>query len=253
MLDNILQKSLETLFKLTFKTEDEEAQKYINGLYIFLDVLLKYLNVNGKANLIENSNLGRTMQELSKGTMSRERLNIIARLAADDHIIMKFLKSNDEIYFEVKNKLIKKSDLMIEYSNFFVGDSYDVLFTNNSKVSISNYSMFNSFLSKFDGYSFNEYCLSIVNRVPTFNAYDEANYVFDFILNNIESISAEYLDKILDRHKRNRQFRERDRAKEDLKRVKKYLVERTQINEQFTNESLVNIKKLIEDEEVSMD
>ena len=110
MLDNILQKSVETLFKLAFKTEDKEAQKYIYGLYIYLDVLLKHLNVSGKANLIENSNLGRTMQELSKVSMSEERLNIIARLANDDHIVMKHLKLNSEIYAEVKNRIIKKSD-----------------------------------------------------------------------------------------------------------------------------------------------
>ncbi len=213
MLEQSISKTINTLFKLMFISNDEEAGKHLNGMFVLLDSILWYSNSNALFNQLDFSkveNLIVTRLDLEK--LSINQLHFLTSLGCDYPIVRTMYSRKEGVISFIREQLLKKPVRLISYYDYFTTEELNELFINNKikNISDADYSgLYNLYVNnlKMDK---NIFFPMIFRTIDTFNAYSKADVVTKIFMDNFENITEVCLTEVLEIYNSNPQCYRRE-------------------------------------------
>lgn len=227
MTDVSLRKSYKTFLKLLFNSDDEECIKNILGLYAFIFSMTTYLIEQGHINLLREPAI---LDEFSKIKVEELESNpirsdILVAMVLKYPIIMEIIRENEEVFEYLKNPVLTPTGLT-EYRAFYPQDlrSEYGFFKDTPSLHKNKYikEIFETVKSCED-FNLAEFAMIMVNAVPTYLGYDDADCYMSFLKIHVEEFNASDLQEIMDIYNKNDQCYNRGRHTADMEIIEPYL------------------------------
>lgn len=216
-------KSLRTLIRLLFITEDEDAVKNARGLYMVLSCLIEYIDNKGFGVICAQDEkikdlISRIESDKYKHNSVREEalfsILCTSRWFCDEY------RKNSEFHSVVDKYLV--TERMFERYFFRIYPNqgkWQYYLDNVDRFPCANQQSRFNFLKddpKFSDVLFIGY---EVNKVPTWTGYDDAETFMNFFLLNIKDFSDEAIEKVIEIYNSNNQFYSRRNGQAGIKQL----------------------------------
>lgn len=228
MTDGSINKSFKTFAKLLFKSEDEECEKNASGLYIFLYSLIKYIIGEGYMDVFEDSNVVSLLSNISIESLGNNdlRRNALISLMLKFPIIMDIVRSNDKLFDYISNRVLNKSYGLKHYKLFYPRSLYsacDYFYKNIDDYRAIDTEDIYSAIKDSDDFDIDLFYETMVNKIPSFTGFSEADGYMDSLKKNIKKISNDSIERIMDIYNKNDQCYKRNRHNLDMEDLKDYI------------------------------
>ena len=229
MTDVSLRKSYKTFLKLLFNSDDEECIKNILGLYAFIFSMTTYLIEQGRINLLREPAI---LDEFSKIKVEElesnpVRIDILVAMVLKYSIIMEIIRENEEVFEYLKARILIPTGL-VAYRAFYPHDprSEYGFFKDTSSLHKNKYikEIFES-VKLCEDFNLVEFAKIMVNAVPTYLGYDDADCYMSFLKIHVAEFNALDLQEIMDIYYKNDQCYNRGRHTADMEIIEPYLAE----------------------------
>lgn len=225
MTQTSLLKSLRTILRLLFVSEDEEAVKYSRGLYIILRSMLHYIDAQGLGSVCENDD--KVLDVLMKVDEDSLNLNPIRKdalyitLCSSRWLCDSFRKN--ELFKGVVDQYIFKRNVFEKHFKIL----YPELHADRWNYYKENYNRFPckfqksrfDYLKDAEGFSDVVFIECEIDKVPTYYGFDDADSFMGFLDESIESISDDAIKLIIEKYNSNNQFYDRRSSKAGVKLI----------------------------------
>lgn len=231
MNEQSFENSLRTFIKLLFVSTAEESAKYSGGLYIFTDSLINYMLKNGFSDIFYKAKISKTINEIDLEDFTQDKnKSRYLKLLMNRHYQFRDLiyNKNIDIYNYILDQITRSSNSFLEFKNIFniKEKSLFSLFKENiNKVSIDSFTGIYNGLEKEEDFDKDEMLIMLFKKVPTYNAFYEADRAFSLLLDQVSYLKIETIKKLLTIYCNNRQFTNRNAHFPDIKRFIKTLDE----------------------------
>lgn len=215
MTQTSLIKSLRTLMRLLFVSDDEDAVKNSRGLYIVFRCLIQYIDNAGLGAICAQDDkiqdlLGRFDNDVLQLNSIREDALFII-LCTSRWFCDEFKKNS--LFQAVVDKYLVLGDLFERYFSWIYPDRVEARWQyyldNIDRFSCEYQQSRLDFLKDAPGFSDVVFIEHESNKVPSWTGFDDADVFMSFFSKNIETFSNEAIEKVISAYNSNNQFHSR--------------------------------------------
>lgn len=224
-----LKKSYKTFLKFLYNTDDEECIRNILGVYAFLFSMTSYLIEEGRIDLLREQAILDEFSKISVDELKNNsvRAEILVSMVLKYSIIMEIIRENEEVFEYLKARILIPTGL-VAYRAFYPHDprSEYGFFKDTSSLHKNKYikEIFES-VKLCEDFNLVEFAKIMVNAVPTYLGYDDADCYMSFLKIHVAEFNALDLQEIMDIYYKNDQCYNRGRHTADMEIIEPYLAE----------------------------
>lgn len=208
MMDISISKTIKTLFKLLFITNNDDSNKYLDGIFILLDSLLWYLQKNGKFVTIDFSKVkSYIIDRIEFEQLNNKKKEYLISFGNDYIEIAKIYEKKEGLINLIKQSVKSKAHTLLLYYNYFSEGELNELFINRKIGNVSNmdyYYLF-EFYAKEKRISYDDFFITCFKMIGTFNSFSTADVVSTIFINNLDSVTENAVKNILNIYNNNKQ------------------------------------------------
>jgi len=239
-----IKKSYKTFIKLLFVSEHENSEKNACGLYAFAYSLTDHIIKEGYFQIFSDQDIiaqfARINPDILRNSSLRRKafLSIITSFS----VVMDIVRGNDSL-FEYACEYVLSNPRNLGAYRVFYPRSEKTVYT----FFIENVALHQPFyidviypiVKECADFSLSDYIFKMVNKIPRFNGFSDADSFMCFFIAHMAEISIDVIEDVMKIYRGNPQCINRGRHSTDLEEVKKHLSDRKSlINE---NTELIEI------------
>ncbi len=225
-----VKKSYKTFIRLLFVSDSEDCTNNVNGLYAFAFSITDYIIKNGYTAMLNDDSILAIFSKINVDTLkdSRPRANAFISLLTSYPVIMDIVRDNEEVFGYISNRVLTQPVGLKYYKVFYPRSektTYEY-FEGQSALHIPYYiETIYKVIKSCDTFNMEEYLRLMINAVPSFNGFSDADRYMDFLEEHLSEISIDTIKEILEVYNKNLQCTKRDRSSDDVAIIKKYIEE----------------------------
>ena len=228
MTDDSLKKSYKTFLKLLFLVDNEDCKRNIYGLYAFSYSLTDYLISNSKFSIfneIVKDIISKIEIDKLKGNDIKQR--ILFQLVKKFPRFLDTIQDYDKLFKYITETIfLNPRDFKKYYNSFYARTEKTIFsyFKENTYLHIteSTTDFYNAVCVSPD-FSLIEFLLLMMEAVPDYLGFREADCFMDCLLDNLNNLTLEDLNKLKAIYCNNNQLYGRGRNKTDKEKINAYI------------------------------
>lgn len=226
-----LKKSYKTFVRLLLVSDDPNAEKNILGLYVFVYSLTNYIIRNGYERLFAEADVQAVFGKITIDSikLNTSRIDALVSLMIKFSIVLESVSTNAKQVFDYISELTLSNPLHFHlYRTFFPRSGEDALayFNKTDKLKQARYAnTIYDVIKDCDGFDINKYMLEMVQRIPNYMGYDDADLFMNYFITNLRKLDSDTIKEVMKIYGRNSQCTNRGRHSVDISTVEKYLSE----------------------------
>ncbi len=213
MIDQSINKTIDTLFKLIFVSQDEEANRHINGMYVFLDSLFWYCERNNKFNQVNFSKIENIIvYKMEYDAFSDIKTQFLVSLGHNYQAIKSCYSKRDGLIDYIKKLIPERARRVMHYYNYFSTQELIDLYIDRKIHSISDmdYDELYKFYVINLKMNSNDFFKVAFKTIGVYNSFSTADVVTGLFMKHFDEISQECFKEVLDTYNLNSQCYRRD-------------------------------------------
>lgn len=225
-----LKKSYKTFIRLLFVSDSEECKKNVYGLYAFAFTMTDYALKNGYTSLFTEDTILDVFSKIEVDVLkdNSARVNALIAIMTTYPAVMDVVRDNEDIFEYVSKQVLTKPRGLHLYRSFYPREQITVygFFKAHSSVHEPSYTetLF-GILKDCDDFDFAEFVKIMINAVPSFNGYSDADCFMSFFKKHLSDLTIDDIEAVLKIYRRNGQCTNRARNESDMAEIEKYLSE----------------------------
>ena len=139
---------------------------------------------------------------------------------------MDIVRSNDKLFDYISNRVLNKSYGLKHYKLFYPRSLYsacDYFYKNIDDYRAIDTEDIYSAIKDSDDFDIDLFYETMVNKIPSFTGFSEADGYMDSLKKNIKKISNDSIERIMDIYNKNDQCYKRNRHNLDMEDLKDYI------------------------------
>lgn len=224
-------KSYKTFIRLLFVSDNEDCRKNAHGLYAFSYALTKYAIEKGYTQIFSESGVVKLFSRIMVDSLKEytPRRNALGSLITKFPILMDLLGSNAPVFDYMANCALTNPSGLRLYKCFYPREEKTVyqFFLENQDIQKAAYTeqLYQSLRSEAD-FNTAQFMKIMIERIPRYYGFDEANSFMDSFKNHLEELSVEDIEIIMDTYRKNDQCVNRGKHSTDVAEINRYIEER---------------------------
>lgn len=217
--------------RLLLVSDDSNAEKNILGLYAFSYSLTDYIIKNGYVRLFSEADVQAVFGKITIDSikLNTSRIDALVSLMINFSIVLESVSTNAKQVFDYISELTLSNPLHLHlYRTFFPRSSEDTLayFNKTDKLKQARYAnTIYDVIKDCDGFDINKYMVEMVQRIPNYMGYDDADLFMNCFITNLSKLDSDTIKEVMKIYGRNSQCTNRGRHSVDISTVEKYLSE----------------------------
>lgn len=225
MTQTSLIKSLKTLLRLLFLSDDQDAIKNSRGIFIVLKCLMKYIDNAGLGSeCVQNDGIQEQLGRVEKDTLDLNTVRkdaLFILLCSSRWFCDEFRKNS--LFSEIVAHYFVLGDLFERYYSWIYPDKneekWKYYIENVDRFPCENQQSRYSFLKNEVDFNDAIFIENEINKVPTWIGFDDADTFMNFFSPNIESFSNSALEKVISVYNSNNQLHGRRYGQAGIKLI----------------------------------
>ena len=230
-----LKVSYKTFTRLLYVSNDSECIKNIKGLYVFTYALTDYLLNQGLTSILKSHDIIKNYERIDVEDLANnaDRRNAIISVCLNYPCVLDSIRGIKPLFNKLSEIVLLKPHGLKYYKLFypreektlfgFYLEKYD---GGNKNVSVYDIEVLYQLLKDSEDFSIEAYLLNMVDKVPSFNGFGDADMFMAFLKQHKELLTEELFKKIKPSFSRNRQFYARDSYKSEIKELEDFFSEK---------------------------
>ena len=228
MTSDSLKKTYKTFIRLLFISEDKDALKNLNGLYIFTFLITNYLINHGMTALLFDNSIGEQFQKITVTTLevSQERIIMLSKLVLNYSTLMELLFKNEDVFKKVSEHILSNPKNLKYYRSLYprskeTGYYYFKITDELHKTELID-DIYNS-ISECEDFNLFDYTKIMFQTIPIFSGFNKADKFMTFFINHLDEYNLDEIHSIIDDYNKNDQCTNRNRHEHDIKKINEYM------------------------------
>ena len=223
-------KSYKTFIRLLFVSDNEDCRKNAHGLYAFSYAITKYAIEKGYTQIFSESGVVKLFSRIMVDSLKEytPRRNALGSLITKFPILMDLLGSNAPVFDYMANCALTNPSGLRLYKCFYPREEKTVyqFFLENQDIQKAAYTeqLYQSLRSEAD-FNTAQFMKIMIERIPRYYGFDEANSFMDSFKNHLEELSVEDIEIIMDTYRKNDQCVNRGKHSTDVAEINRYIEE----------------------------
>ena len=234
-----LKVSYKTFTRLLYVSNDSECIKNIKGLYVFTYALIGYLLNQGHTSILKSHDIIKNYERIDVEDLANnaDRRNAIISICLNFPCVLDSIRDIETLFNKLSEFVLLKPHGLKYYKLFhpreektlfgFYLEKYD---GSNKNVSVSDIEVLYQLLKDCEDFSIEAYLLNMIDKVPSFNGFGDADMYMAFLIHHKELLTEEIFKKIKPLFSKNRQFHGRDSYKSEIKELEDIFSEKKKRN-----------------------
>lgn len=230
-----LKVSYKTFTRLLYVSNDSECIKNIKGLYVFTYALTDYLLNQGLTSILKSHDIIKNYERIDVEDLANnaDRRNAIISVCLNYPCVLDSIRGIEPLFNKLSEIVLLKPHGLKYYKLFypreektlfgFYLEKYD---GGNKNVSVYDIEVLYQLLKDSEDFSIEAYLLNMVDKVPSFNGFGDADMFMAFLKQHKELLTEELFKKIKPSFSRNRQFYGRNSYKSEIKELEDFFSEK---------------------------
>ena len=228
MTSGSLKKTYKTFIRLLFISEDKDALKNLNGLYLFTFLITNYLISHGMTELLFDNSIGEQFQKITVTTLevSQERIIMLSKLVLNYPTLMELLSKNEPVFKKVSEYILTNPKNLKYYRSLYPRSQETVYsyfkITNKLHETDLIDEIYNA-IRECDDFNLFDFTKIMLQAVPVFNGFNKADKFTTFFINHLNDYNLDEIHSIIDDYNKNDQCTNRNRHENDIEKINDYL------------------------------
>lgn len=230
-----LKVSYKTFTRLLYVSTDTNCINNIKGLYAFTYAMTDHLIRQGYTSILNSQDIIKNYERIDVEDLSNnaDRRNALISICLNFPYVLDSIRSIEPLFNKLSEIVLLKPHGLKHYRTFFPRDKKTVFSfylekygSNNANVSVFDIKQLYELLKESEDFSIEDFLLNMVDKVPTFNGYSDADMYMEFLKHHKDLLTEELFKKLKVFFIRNRQFHARDNYKAEIKEFDDYFGEK---------------------------
>lgn len=228
-----LKKSYKTFARLLFVSDNEDCKKNLCGLYVFTYAMTDHIIKNGYMKMFSEEDIQSVFGKIEVVNLenSKKRTDALISLMVNFPAIMDLIRTNDLLFLYTSKCVLSNPYNLYMYKTFYprTEKSIYVFFMENSELKQPSYieELYKN-LKDCDDFSIDEFMIEMVSNIPSYYGYYSADCFMTSFISHLDDMSIDSINRVIKLYNINPQCTGRNRHKNDMEIINKYLDDHNQ-------------------------
>ena len=223
-----LKMSYKSFTRMLFVSNDETCIQYAYGLYAFTFAMTDFIIKQGSTSIIQDEQIISMFSRIRTEELDKSpsRLDALISLMIHYPVIMDIVRDNSDMFDYVSKRALTRYNGLTLYSSFFPRKSetaYGYLKQYPTSFKASDSKNIYDSVKECEDFNLSEFTRIMVKAIPTYNGFDAADRFMTFFKNQLEELTIEEIEGVLNIYNQNSQCKNRSRHATDKAEIDEYI------------------------------